>query len=270
MKRYFQLFIKSIYISKYFYINIYFIMVTFNIPEFQKTIWAELNAVKDRVRNLIWSTHRWEDWRYKEKILQKVIRQYLPKDFNIGWGFIIKKIDEEILISSQQDIIVYDNSYPVVFSEWDFVITTPNSVKAIVEVKSRIWDCTKLNGILSDFSWMNNFQEFMDNNNIFKWLFSYESPLNFNRINSHVNKENLKYLNHICLNNDLFMKYRNEDEWQFFSFYEINWYSFSYFLSNLLHTICDRNKVSELHPFSFSYPSEYWKESRLTWKIMFG
>lgn len=243
-------------------------MVTFNIPEFQKTIWAELNAVKDRVRNLIWSAHRWEEWRYKEKILQKVIRQYLPKDFSIWWGFIIEKIDEEIHISSQQDIIVYNNTYPVVFTEWDFVITTPNSVKAIIEVKSKIADCWKLNEILARFSWMNDFQNFATNNKIFKWLFSYETNIDFYHIEHSINKENLKYLNHISLNNDYFMKYRDiQEDSKFFSFYEINGYSFSYFLSNLLHSICDNNKVSELHPFSFSYPSEHWKEDRLVWKI---
>jgi hypothetical protein len=241
-------------------------MVTFNIPEFQKTIWAELNAVKDRVRNLIWSAHRWEEWRYKEKILQKVIRQYLPKDFSIWWGFIIEKIDDEIHISSQQDIIVYNNTYPVVFCEGDFVITTPNSVKAIVEVKSKIADYSKFNDILSRFSWMDDFHNFGNRNDIFKWLFSYESTLDFNTIENSINKDNLKHLNHISFNNDYFMKYRNND-WEFFNLYEINGYSFSYFLSNLLHIICDDYKVTELHPFSFSYPSGHWKEDRIRWKI---
>lgn len=248
-------------------------MVICRIPDFQKSIWEELDIIKNRVRNLIWEANRWDEWRYKEKILQKAIRQYLPRDFSIWSWFIVEKIDRNVHISTQQDIIIYDNSYPVVFSEWDFVITTPSSVRAIIEVKSNIASYNKLNQIISKFSRIDDFVDF-HNYNIFRWLFSYGTSINLrnikNTIDTHIDKEKLHYLNHISLNNDYFMKYRkDEEELKYFSLYKIDWYSFSYFLSNLLHTICNPNKLLEIHPFNFSYPSENWKEDWLLCRIYF-
>ena len=55
-----------------------------NLPEFQKSIGNELLTIRNRVRNLIGSAHRGEEGRYKESVLKKMIREYLPHNLSIG------------------------------------------------------------------------------------------------------------------------------------------------------------------------------------------
>jgi len=105
---------------------------------FQKTIGEEFNANKNRVRHLIGDANWGEEGRYKESILRNTLKKFLPENIGIGTGFILKKRDGEILRSSQIDIIIYDTQVPALMREGDFVITTPEHVYAIIEVKTNI------------------------------------------------------------------------------------------------------------------------------------
>lgn len=55
-----------------------------NLPAFQKSIGNELLTIRNRVRNLIGDAHRGEEGRYKESVLKKMIREYLPHNLSIG------------------------------------------------------------------------------------------------------------------------------------------------------------------------------------------
>jgi hypothetical protein len=103
-----------------------------NIIKFQKTITHELTLTKDRVQLLIGDSNWGEVGRYKEAILRKTISQFLPLNLEIGTGFIVGNSDYQYgrneQISSQLDIIIYDNKSPVIFREGDFVILTENTV----------------------------------------------------------------------------------------------------------------------------------------------
>jgi hypothetical protein len=99
--------------------------------EFQKTITAELNVVKDRVKFLIGDANWNEEGRFKEAVLKSVIRRFLPSTVSLGTGFIARRRDAvSVELSTQIDIIVYDNRSSVLFSEGDFVVTTPQNVLA--------------------------------------------------------------------------------------------------------------------------------------------
>ena len=89
-------------------------MVEQNFNEFYKSLNKELMAVKDRVRSLIGEAHWVKDGEYKEAILKNVISKFLPKKYSMGTGFVI---NGEKKITQQIDIIIYDNSSPVLFSE---------------------------------------------------------------------------------------------------------------------------------------------------------
>ena len=70
-------------------------------PEkFQKSITKELDTIKNRVRNLIGSSHWGEEGRYKEAILRNVIKRFLPSNLSIGTGFVIKKNNSDTQILS--------------------------------------------------------------------------------------------------------------------------------------------------------------------------
>lgn len=257
-----------------------------NLPEFQKSIGKELLTIKDRVRNLIGDAHRGEEGRYKESVLKKMIRGYLPHNLSIGSWFIVSKNGAQNHISKQIDILIYDNSYPVVFRDGDFVIITQDMVKAIIEVKSKIYSSwnNSLRNVVNNLERLEDFEilkEGIRENSVFSWIFAYEEEMEIDELTDQNNYTwvNLKYVNHISLWNDFFFKswidntnvnpHQNTAvDWDlpFFNIYNIAGYSFGYFLSNLLHIISNPS-LEERSPFSFTIPDEYGKESYLIQSI---
>ncbi len=257
-----------------------------NLPEFQKSIGKELLTIKDRVRNLIGNAHRGEEGRYKESVLKKVIREYLPNNLSIWTWFIISKNDTRNYISKQIDILIYDNAYPVIFRDEDFVIITQDMVRGIIEVKTKTNSSgnNELKKIINKFWRLENFEILKNeirNNNIFSWIFSYETEITEPQLTDS-NKYTwiqLKYVNHISLWNNFFFKSWRSNwnihpqanlgvNWDspFFNIYKIEDYSFGYFLSNLLHIISWK-KLNERSPFSFTIPDPYGKEGYKIWSI---
>jgi len=235
--------------------------------EFQMSITKELNTIKNRVRNLIGDQHWGEEGRYKEAILRNVIKRFLPNNISIGTGFVIKKDNNEPLISKQIDIVIYDNTIPVLFSEGDFVVTTYRNVKGIIEVKTKIGN-NELEEII---------QKAEENGKligkyIFNGIFSYEFEGN---IDSDTIDRALKkargYVNHISLGPNVFIRFwKNEDRNRlhppvrecnndFYNIYDLEGLSFSYFISNLL----ELTSLSSLDDrWWFLYPIEGTKETR--------
>jgi len=227
--------------------------------EFQKSITEELDTIKNRVRNLIGSSHWGEEGRYKEAILRNVIKKFLPSNLSIGTGFVIKKNNGNTQISSQIDIIIYDNTIPVLFSEGDFVITTYKNVKGIIEVKTKI-----INNQLQEIIQKAETNGKLIGKNVFNGIFSYEyeykGDINENKddINKNIDKikkevkeaEAKGYVNHISLGPDVFIRFwKREDgnrlhppvencQNDFYNIYNIEDLSFSYFISNLLELTC--------------------------------
>ena len=233
--------------------------------KFQKSITKELDTVKDRVRNLIGSSHWGEEGKYKEAILRNVIRRFLPANLSLGTGFVIRKDNNRTQISNQIDIIVYDNTIPVLFSEGDFVITTYKNVKAIIEVKTKIRN--------------SNLQEIIEKakengklivKDAFNGIFSYEYDDNIN--SSYVDdvlKSTKGHVNHLSLGKDKFIRFwKKEDrnrlsppvincEGDFYNIYKLKGLSFSYFISNLLDMACSE-KLDDR--WWFLFPIEGTKE----------
>lgn len=244
-------------------------------PEkFQESITRELEIVKDRVRNLIGGRNWAEEGRYKEAVLRNVIKRFLPSNLSIGTGFIVKRDENstrnQILVSKQIDIIVYDNRKPILFSEGDFIITTNDNVKAIIEVKTKI-ENSNLRDILLNA--INNSK--LVDNTIFSGIFAYEYVKRedwLDRLKGSLEqlRENGKYVNHICLGPHIFVKYweRNSEVWSdcksdFYGIYDFNSnrrnrkISFSYFISNLIYHACDKKLDDRLW---FLFPVRGGKE----------
>ncbi len=231
-----------------------------NPKKFQESINKEFGVIQNRVRNLIGEHHWGEDGRYKEAVLRTILRKFLPANMSLGTGFILKKEDDRIEISTQIDIVVYDNTYPVLFSEGDFVITTPENVKAIIEVKTGLTSAN-VEEVISKASVNGK----LVNSDIFNGIFVYNSGSLVNE-GIHENLEKaLKaskgLVNHISLGEGLFIKFwsandRNSSR-DLYSLYKIKSLSFSYFISNLLEKI-SKNRLIER--WWFLYPIEKGKE----------
>lgn len=238
-----------------------------NFSKYHESVSAELLASQNRVRYFIENRHWGEDGRFKEVLLMNYLKKVLPSNVSVGTGFIRNGTET----TSQIDLIIYDNTYPTLFSEGDFVIALSESVYGIIEVKSKVVageECISTikkandNGVIID-------------KEIFNGIFSYETEINFsyNRplANSIKNalENNYGYINHISLGSDIFIKYWSEgnpednDEVRSFSFYKIEKLSFGYFISNLIETIYRKSRMDDLDSGlrDFLYPIEQGKET---------
>lgn len=211
--------------------------ITTDPNKFHKSITGEINNLKDRVQSLIGDIHRGEEGRYKEAVLRTIIRRFLTKDIRTGTGFVVKYNGTGYEASSQLDLLIIDDRLPVLFSEGDFIITTPSNVKAIIEVKTELSpsDTEVIKKVTRNGNLVGS--------GIFNGIFSFENTsLNFN--NSNFEKE-LKIskgsVNHICFGENFFVKFwdrfvRNPVKDKY-SIYKIDGYSFTYFIFNLVDHI---------------------------------
>ena len=251
----------------------------FNMKLFHKSTTEELRVIKNRVRNLIGNRNWGEEGRYKEAILRNVIKRFLPQNFKIGTGFIIKRRENDNEInrydidsSRQIDILIFDATRPILFSEGDFYIVTPNSVRAIIEVKANI-ENQNLTEIIERMNEMGRFinqsqsnqpafidQPIIENQPIFNGIFSYEGYHNITNRQDVEEKLEVKikegarginFVNHISLNENIFIKNfghrtsSGEYIFDIFSVYKIEYLSFSYFISNLLSYLVKRPITDE-------------------------
>ncbi len=106
----------------------------------------EFYAKFNRVNNLIGDKHWLSVGNYREEILRDFLKQYIPKRFRVGTGF-IRCPDGKL--SRQIDILIYDSlNYSPLFIDKDFIIIAPEAVCAVIEVKSTL-DSKKLNDALA-------------------------------------------------------------------------------------------------------------------------
>lgn len=231
-------------------------------PEkFQMSITDELKVIQNRVRHLIGGIHWGEEGRYKEAVLSSVIRRFLPTNMSLGTGFIIKKENDDFKTSTQIDIIIYDNTYPVLFKEGDFIITTPENIKGIIEVKTNL-KSSDISDVVSKATKNGN----LIDQEIFNGIFVYErGDITIERGNIASNlesalKESKGTVNHLCLGEDIFIKFwknSNNCPDECYRTYKINNLSFSYFISNLIEHV---SKSQMPERWWYSYPIKKGKE----------
>lgn len=229
--------------------------------DFRKSISKELMAVKDRVRNLIGSSHWGEDGHYKEFILMQKLRNYLPDTVRVGTGFVIS--GEQC--STQIDIIIHLASITPFFKSGDFVIIEKSGVKGIIEVKTRL-NKHDLSGVVRKAHENGELIGFP----IFNGIFAYESDLR--AVDDHLPpadesalRQHKGYLNNIALGTDLFMKYwpmngLRQNMSEHISFYNLPDLAFGYFISNLAEDVSGRELSEERQ--RYFYPVEGGKERR--------
>ena len=228
-----------------------------DFKKFYESINSELNSTKDRVRNLIGDANWVADGSYKEAILKNIISKFLPKNYSISSGFII---NPDRKITKQIDIIVYDDSSPILFKEGDFAIVLAHTVKGIIEVKTNIKNWSELRKFIKTANENGKIIETILTKHkfLFNGIFSYETGFNLDDSLKQKLKKSIfnlgtpttRRVNNITLGKDFFLHYHHESD-QRFGIYNLNNLSFAYFISNLL-TFVDSNKISyEHHPLYF-------------------
>jgi hypothetical protein len=218
--------------------------------EFHISTTREILAIKDRVRHLI--EHWGEDGKYKEAVLKTIIQRFIPAKFVIANGFVVKQTNMrgKHLCSTQIDLLIYDNSFPILFKEGDFVIVTPDSVRAIIEVKAN----ARSQGLAKVAEKANELGQFIYKGKtdrdtpFYNGIFSFEGGNRFNvqTLRNSLIKADTAFkndadfqkfkINHISFNKDWFLKFWPEEYPHNKSnyIYQINNLSFSFFISNLM------------------------------------
>ncbi len=181
-----------------------------NIENYFKNLTVELESLKDRVRFYIDNTHYQSDGEWKESVLRTILKRHLPKNIGIGRGFVVN-VERA---TTQIDILLYDNSKPILFQDGDFIIITPDAAKGIIEVKTKLWNQTELREAINKIS--ENVQlinpKSVYGKNQFFGLFSYEESA-FNTdsvleiVQDCVNGRNDRIVNCISLGKDFFIRF---------------------------------------------------------------
>ncbi|MGI9650915.1 DUF6602 domain-containing protein [Chryseobacterium sp. RLHN22] len=246
--------------------------------EYQKSLNRELDIFEDRVRNLIGNAHWGEDGRYKEDKLRNIIKSKLSNNLSVGTGFILNSISPtENMLSKQIDIIVYDNNHGSLIEEGNFVIVTPSSVRAIIEVKTNIsssrTDKNGLSKVVENFNFINRFPSLCrtDQHRIFRGLISFDYR---GKINSKIIDDSIRLsrgvINHISLGGQIFIRHWINGEGleppidadcktNFYNVYELEDLSHSYFISNLIHMT---TSVDLSDRYFMDFPIEGSKETK--------
>ena len=237
--------------------------------DYQLSIAQEFKAYENRVRFLIDDANWGEEGRYKEIILMNYLKRNLPQGFSVGTGFVKNNLGE---ITGQADIIIYKNTYPLFFSEGDFIICNSDSVVGIIEVKTRISPSTIVDVIKKS----NNNGKIIINKSskkIFNGIFCYNIDGNIETYKDNIEKielENSRVLQKEVINNialgDFHMitlsayseHQKNLNGYLSYNIFNLDFsnkgLAFSYFLSNLLDIVYRQS----VH-FSGKLPNEYEK-----------
>lgn len=89
---------------------------------------AELRIQSERIGNLI--EHGSTVGSYREDLVRNLLKRHLPERYHVATGFVYGS-------ARQADILIYDRlDYAALFREGDLVVAQPESVRAIIEVKS--------------------------------------------------------------------------------------------------------------------------------------
>src|SRR5260370_4696277 len=219
-----------------------------NILDYHASLTLELDALKNRIRNLVtqWPT----DGEWKEAALRTVLRRHLPGGILVGRGFMVGRECS----STQIDLLVLLQGKPTLFRDGELAIVTADVPGAIAEVK------TKLEG---PAAWYEVVKKLPDDGKFCKqvaknepWLgvFAYEG--NDSQVDNildaicRVSKETGIAVNCVTCGYNLFVRYWPVGEHEpgdsaadakrkYWRAYKLNQLSPSYFVSNLIDAICN-------------------------------
>lgn len=121
-------------------------------PDFlalSRSVNAELQAVKDRVRNVIGKAHWLTEGGHKEWVLRTILRGRLPGGLFVGGGFVVSPLLQRRVVdknghvemlqsTTQLDVIVAHAAYPLVFQSGDVLFVYPEAASAVIEVKTSL------------------------------------------------------------------------------------------------------------------------------------
>lgn len=237
-----------------------------DITPYLKSISAECEALKDRVRDLINDRHWATDGAWKESVLRALISRTIPTTFTVASGFVVTEDGP----STQIDVLIYDNSIPVLYRGGDLVFVPPAACAAIIEVKSSL-DATQFRDAAVKVA--NNcglIRRYEPARRLFSGIFAYEGTPTPIRLLGHINQaangQEGRIVNHVSIGTSSFIKYwscnpeSGERHYRRWHHYRLQDLAPGYFLHNLMSFLA---KEDLIRGNNIWFPPE-GKEARLT------
>ena len=217
-----------------------------NLERYFQSLTAECETLKDRVRLLVDDAHWPTDGEWKESVLRSMLKRSAPESVTIGRGFVVHQDG----CSTQIDVLIYDNSMPILYRDGDLVFVTPAACRGIVEVKSN----TSLREFRAAADKLADNAEFIRSRSydfhIFVGFFSYDVRTTNCRpfleaLNNASAGQDARRIDHVALGANKFIRYwtsdpdeettrRSYDQWHL---YNLNRMAPGYFIHNLLLSV---------------------------------
>lgn len=129
------------------------------------TYGAELRAKVARLDKIIGRKHWLSVGTYKENLIRTALAAKLPKEYEIGTGFVMAKIGTERVLSKQIDLLIWNShSHAPFFRDGEVVIIAPEALVGAIEVKSTL-TTAELKKSLVNLDSLMRFEQFFLNRN---------------------------------------------------------------------------------------------------------
>ena len=237
-------------------------------------LYADFNAIKDLYPSD--AHHNAVNGANNERLLMELFNDELTNGFRATSGFIV---DSEGKMSSQIDIIIYDDSTPLIFNKAGISIVPLDGVRSIVEVKSTLPGIdtaheNSLNKIIEKMLGQSMESGFsLRDSNIIFGVFAYSlgvqevNETQLSRIFSNSEFEKLKFCIQINRNNFL-MSFKKEQRDNDDCRYNHEFFKFDsdlavgYFLDNIRYAISNESEIYTKYLFPSNGKIEDGKENR--------
>lgn len=223
-----------------------------NLEQYFRSLTGECAILKDRVRHFVDDAHWPTDGEWKESVLRSMLRRSSAETVTIGRGFVVHQES----CSTQIDVLIYDNSMPILYRDGDLVFVTPSACRGIVEVKSST-NRTQFKAAAKKLAENAQFiRSYCENSHMFVGFFSYELGATNARpflgiIGDAVDGHASRLIDHVALGPDTFIKYwptdpqnwkatRGYDRWHL---YALAGMAPGYFIHNLVVSVSKRLSV---------------------------
>ncbi len=216
---------------------------------FHRTLAAELQAIKDRVRHLV--PGNWPpDGAHKEAVLRSVLRRHLPEHLRVGTGFIVG----EPYTSTQIDILIADKAKPSLFLDGEFMVITPDAVRAALEIKTLLSGVAARNALTKLARIQDACNPRHEGRAVWLGLFEYDGGTKRHetilKALQHAHRTTGRSINAVSIGPDSFyLRWRTSDPRiqagpqgvpMFWRSYTLQGLAASYFLGNLIFACSDR------------------------------
>jgi hypothetical protein len=245
-----------------------------NFLEYHRSIAKEIEITKNRIRHLIGLRHLPTDGEWKEIILRKVLRTHLPESLRVGRGFVCWR-DEN---SSQIDILITACEKPTLFKDGELVLVTPDTVGAIIEVKTSLGSRLKIQNAIDKLSINVKKTRISGNSDCQAGLFVYDrnkiaDEIILQALQSAANGQENKVINWIAFGPNRFFRFWKNGKKDVKGPYDGPvWHSYdlpdglahAYFVSNVVWDVGRQNSLDMQYAW---FPVEGGKERYRRWYI---